>query len=68
MMPQGASALRFPRGNLGCSTPYTEVVAEMAAGALRFAKGAEGPWYASADPDWPRATQVEMHLPPVCVM
>jgi hypothetical protein len=31
-------------GNPGCSTACTEVVAEMAAGALRFAKGAEDPW------------------------
>jgi hypothetical protein len=31
-------------GYPGYSTACTEVVTEMAAGALRFAKGAEGPW------------------------
>jgi hypothetical protein len=37
------SALKVSRGKPGCSTACTEVVAEVAAGALRFAKGAEGP-------------------------
>jgi hypothetical protein len=32
------------RGNPGYSTACTEVVTEMAPGALRFAKGAVGPW------------------------
>jgi hypothetical protein len=34
-----ASALRFPRGYLGCSTACNEVVTETAPGALRFAEG-----------------------------
>jgi hypothetical protein len=51
----GASALRFPRGKLGYSTACTEVVTDMAAGALRVAKGAEGSCITPAWPGFARA-------------
>jgi hypothetical protein len=41
----GVCALRLIRVNLGSSIAYTEVTAGMAPSPLRFAKGAQGPWY-----------------------